>query len=485
MSSMDRSKGAPASSQNRILDAVNRPMPAYNLDDFAFPTFVPRTLNLANLTQDVRTWRELSDYVRANIKVLPPYTLERTLSLQADYSQAGPAQRTSIPAMIPTISHVPIRGGDKGRGGSTHHGGSTHRGGPTHRGGSTHLGAWAHRGIPAVTPTSTNMNVPGAAQSQGLAQIAIGPREFPSDGKEVIPAKASVAPGVPREFPSQASRKDAIPAKASALPGTPRAPKLSAQPAIPTRGPPKQTVVKTATEATFEWAKTATAKTTNGAPQRMQKQAPTSAAKGEPSLKSTSATANTMETAKTLKSAQEGHGVEKTKMKPEGKKPVPMGELIDLSIPPGTKSLVTLPQMLHHGMRHSHTAPSQNNQMMPALAAIPALVPVKKSDHQSFKDSPNPAPAPMPPHLQILARAVRPPPPTRTISRHSASTRSRSPSYSRSPSPEKPKAPKPVEPRQAGRYYLVRVNDKPDYVWVPGAQRGDPIPPHLVPFHSS
>lgn len=461
MSSMNRSGEAPAANRNESLDP--NALPSYNLDDFAFPTFVPRALQLTNLSQDVRTWRELSDFVRANLRALPPYTLERALSLQADYANAGPAQRTNIPAMIPTISHGPVRGGGKGRGGST------------------------HRVAPTVTPTKTNINVPGAAQSQGLAQIAIGPREFPSDGKEMIPAKVTVAPGVPREIQSQSSHKEAMPAKASATPRT------RSTTTIPTRGPPTQTVVKPVAAATFEQTKPATAKpaiakpvtanTTKGASQGMQK---LGTAKAAPSLRSASVSLNTKERVKTSKSAQDGHGVGKTG---EGLIHAPVGELIDLSIPASAKPLVTLPQMLHHGIPgyNSYMTPVQDNRMMSALAAIPALVPTKKYNHQS-QDSikeplpPNPVPATLPPHLQLLSRAGLPPPLQRTPSQHSGSTHSRSPNYSRSPSPEEPKPTKSVEqPKQAGRYYLVWVNGQPDYVWVAGAQRGDPPPPYLDP----
>lgn len=459
------------SNQNKSLEPVCNNPPAYNLDDFAFPTFVPKALEIENLTSDVRTWRELIDYVKANSRILSSTLLKRTLILQADYAKAGPTQRTNIPAMTPIINHASVRGGKgKGRGGTTHHG--------------------AH----AATPTKTNINVPGAAQSQGLAKIAIGPREFPSDvcRKEVMQANVSGPSGTPRELPPG---KEAVPTKESAAPGAPR--KLSSQScweAIPVKSSAvpvmasKQTAVKTATEATPGQAKPATANTTKGAPQGMQKQTTTNIAKGYPSLKSASVNLKTKESAKTLKSAQKDHEVGKMT-------PTLMGELVDLSVPPGTKSLLTLPQMLHHGIRpiNSYTKPAHNPQMMPALAAIPALIPAKISGHHpsptgSGKEPqpPNPAPAKQPPHMQILSRAVMPPPPTRTISRHSSSTRSRSPSlYSRSPSPEKPKTaaepPKTAQPKQAGRHYLVWVKGKPDYVWVAGAQRGDPCPSHLVP----
>lgn len=199
MSSMNRSGEAPASSKNTTLDPVKKPAATYNLDDFALPNFALKTLELTNVPPDVRTWRELADYVRANLRILPPLMLERTLKLQADYSSAGPAERTSIPAMTPTIKYATIRG-SKGRVGTT------------------------LRGAVNVTPTKTNRNVPGAAQSQGLAQIAIGPRETPPDPwrKEAIPANVSVEPSVTREPQLQAPRKEAIAARVSAVPGLSR-----------------------------------------------------------------------------------------------------------------------------------------------------------------------------------------------------------------------------------------------------------------------
>lgn len=181
---------APGSSKNTTADPVKKPEATYNLDDFALPHFALSTLNLT-VPPDVRTWRELADYVRANLQNLPPLMLERTLKLQADYSRAGPAERTNIPAMTPVIKHVPI-GGGKGRGGTL---------------------------VPA-TSTKTNLNVPGAAQSQGLAQIAIKPR------KEAVPVNvgvaAGVASGVNREAQLQAPRKETIAAKVSAVPGLSR-----------------------------------------------------------------------------------------------------------------------------------------------------------------------------------------------------------------------------------------------------------------------
>ena len=199
MSSMNHSGEAPPSNNDDTINGVKKPMATYNLDDFALPHFVLKTLDLT-VPPDVRTWRELADYVRANLRILPPFTLEKILKIQADYSNAGPAERTSIPAMIPTIKHAPIRGG-KSRGGTT------------------------RRGAVTATPTKTNINVPGAAQSQGLAQIAIGPRESLSDiwRKEAIPANVGVAsgvlPGVTREQQLQTPRKEAITAGVSAMPG--------------------------------------------------------------------------------------------------------------------------------------------------------------------------------------------------------------------------------------------------------------------------
>ena len=240
MYSMNPSGEAPASNNDDTINGVKKPMASYNLDDFALPHFVLRTLDLT-VPPDVRTWRELADYVRANLRILPPLTLEKILKLQTDYSNAGPAERTSIPAMIPTIKHAPIRGG-KSRGGTT------------------------HRGAVTATPTKTNINVPGAAQSQGLAQIAIGPRESLSDiwRKEAITANVGVAsgvlpgvtreqqlqtpreeaitagvsamPGLSREYPTQALRKEAVSANMIAPPGYPRAhPQVSRKEAIPTR----------------------------------------------------------------------------------------------------------------------------------------------------------------------------------------------------------------------------------------------------------
>ncbi len=126
----------------------NRP-PTYNLDDFAFPTVVPRTLGLPILSPDVRTWRELSDYVRANLRTLPSDMLERTLNLQAEYAKAGPAFRPVPPTRPPAAGIKATRGK------------------------VTMRGKTVHRGVSA-TPTRTSTQVPGAAQSQGLAQITIG-----------------------------------------------------------------------------------------------------------------------------------------------------------------------------------------------------------------------------------------------------------------------------------------------------------------------
>lgn len=193
---------APTSSNDTTINGVQKPMVTYNLDDLAFPTFVLRTLKIIVPT-DVRTWRELTDYVRANLRILPPLTLESILKIQTDYSNAGPAERTRVPAMIPTVKHVPVRGG-KGRGGTT------------------------HRGAVTATSTNPNINVPGAAQSQGLAQIATAPRESPPENwrKEAIPANVGVTRGVAtddtREQQLQTPRKEAITAGVSAVRGRSR-----------------------------------------------------------------------------------------------------------------------------------------------------------------------------------------------------------------------------------------------------------------------
>lgn len=195
---MNNSGEAPTSSNDNTTDGIHKPMVTYNLDDLALPKFVLRTLKIT-VPPEVRTWRELTDYVRANLRILPPLTLESVLKIQTDYSNAGPAERTRVPAMIPTIKHVPVRGG-KGRGGTT------------------------HRGAVTATSTNPNMNVPGAAQSQGLAQIATVPRDSPAENwrKETIPANMGVtrgfASGDTREQQLQPPRKQAISAGVSAVP---------------------------------------------------------------------------------------------------------------------------------------------------------------------------------------------------------------------------------------------------------------------------
>lgn len=665
MSSMNRFGEAPASSKNTTLDPVKRPAATYNLDDFALPNFALKTLELTNVPPDVRTWRELADYVRANLRILPPLMLERTLKLQADYSSAGPAERTSIPAMTPTIKHATVRA-SKGRVGPT------------------------LRGAVNVTPTKTNRNVPGAAQSQGLAQIAIGPRECPPDPwrkeaipanvsveprvtrepqlqaprKEAIAARVSAVPGLSRENPTQVSRKGATPAKINAPPGSSRAlPQATRKEAIPawgatpgahreypsqgwrkeatpanwsaapsahrehplqvsrkeaiavelsaapgtyrenpsqvsrkeaipvnfsatpsahrehpsqvlrkeaiqtnwsaapgghgenlpqvssipvdwsaargahreissqaslqeavqmnwsaSSGPPrqlpsepshketipskegvvpailmsgssKQKAISTATEATFGQAKSAMANRAKAVPQGLQKLATRDTEKGDQSLKSVSVNLNTNERAKSLKYASKGHEIGKIEAELEETVLTPMGELIDLSIPISARSA---PQPFHpltHGVRHlnSCTKASENTPLIPALAAIPALIPAKQSDAQPLRSAKGPMPLwPQPAsqgsYLRVPSRAVLPPAAPPTLSRHSSSTRSQSPSeYSRSPSPEKCKAAEPTGPKQAGRYYLVHKDGGYDYVWVAGAQRGDPCPPHLVP----
>lgn len=658
MSSMNRSGEAPASSKNTTLDPVKKPAATYNLDDFALPNFVLRTLDLI-VPPDVRTWRELADYVRANLRFLPPFMLERILKLQADYSNAGPAERTSVPAMTPTIKHAAVRGG-KGRGGTT------------------------HRGAVTATPTKTNINVPGAAQSQGLAQIAIGTREFPSDlwrkeaipinvgvssgvapgvtreqqlqaplmeaiavkvtavpglsrenptqilRKEATPAKITSPPGYPRallqasrkeaipawviapgahreqtsqawrkeatpanwgadpgahsEHPSQVSRKEAIPVDFSAAPSTLRehpsqvsrkeaiqvnwsaapgahrenspqvsrrgampvdssaahgahrekssqasrqeaAPmnwsassgllrqlpletplkeaitaKFGVAPAILMRRTSKRKATSTATEATFGQAKPAMvssvkevpqgvqkptmANTAKETPQGVQKPATGDTAKGDQSLKSVSVNLHKNERAKSLKSASKGHLIGKIESKTGEMVLTPMGELIDLSIPISVRSP---PQPFHpviNGIRHLNgcTKTGENTPLMPALAAIPALIPARKSDAQPLGFTEWTQAATQISHLRVSSKAVLTPAAPPTISRNSSSTRSQSSSvYSRSPSPEKCKAADPSVPKQAGRYYLVHKEGSLDYVWVEGAQRGDPCPPHLAP----
>lgn len=433
MSSIVNHRKASACNQNKNLDPVSITPPTYNLDDFAFPTFVPRALGLANLTQDVRTWRELSDYIRANLRKLPPYTLERALSLQADYTKAGPAERLATPAITLTANPVVVQGG-KGRGRLT------------------------HREIVSAKPSRTNIKVPGAAQSQGLAHIAI----------EL------------RELPSEAAHKESIPAK------------VSAGPIISSRGTSKQTAVSTITKATYGVAKPAAATIAKGAPWGFQKPATTSPPKGNSRVKSVSVNLSAKR-AKTLKFTLKGHELGKSEAAPEKicepNIPPPMGELIDLSIPPSAKvPPLPLPPLLQEISPFSSIYKTDEDaRPITALAAIPALIPAKKYDLPPLSSAkeppaPKPTPAPMPPHLRILSMAALPPPsPRRIPSMHSSSTWSRSPPpYSRSPSPEQPKPAKPALPEQAGRYYLVWKDRGLEYVWVAGAQRGDRPPRNLV-----
>lgn len=734
---------APTSSNDTTINGVHKPMVTYNLDDLAFPKFVLRTLKIT-VPLDVRTWRELTDYVRANLRILPPLTLESVLKIQTDYSNAGPAERTRVPAMIPTIKHVPVRGG-KSRGGTT------------------------HRGAVTATSTNPNMNVPGAAQSQGLAQIVTVPRESPAENwrKEAIPANMGVtrgvasgeqqlqnprkqaitagvsavpdrsrenstqalrkestpaktiapprnphtlpqgsrkeaiptessalcahrekpskawrnestpknrtaAPGAHRENPPQASRKDHrenpsqasswskenvpvnfkvapgthrehsvltsrhenVPANSNAAPGAHRVPpsvtlrkenvpvtfyagssayrahasqfsrhketiqtnrssapenhrespsvtsrketvpvnldaapgphrehvsqvsrlkeavqanwsaeqeahhenspevwrksavpidwsaarrahrenssqalcqeavpmnksasssglpgqppsesspkeavpaKMGVGPASLMRGSSKQKVIGTATEAAFEQTKPAMAIPAKVVSQEMQKLATGETAKGDRSFKSVSMNLNTNEKAKSSKSSSKGQVIGKgEKVETDETVLTPMGELIDLSIPtnvrPPPQPFYSVTQGRHLS---GYTTTGGYNTMMPGLAAIPALTPMKQTDSQPLTQSRQP---------RMSYKVMLPPEAPPMISRNSSSTRSRSPSiYTRTPSPEKPKAKNPALPKQAGRYYLVHKNGGVDYVWVQGAQRGDPCPPHLNP----
>lgn len=303
--------------------------------------------------------------------------------------------------------------------------------------------------------------------------------------KEAIPIDWSAARRAHREKSSQASLQEAIPMNSAASSGLPRQPpsetppkeaipaKVGAAPAILLHGASKQKVISPATAAAFEQAKTAMANSAKDAPQGMQKPATRDTAKGDQSSKSMSINSNTNEKTKSIKSASKDQVIGKGEAETEEKAVTPMGELIDVSIP--TRSPPPAFQPVHLHYLNGYTTTGGNNPLMPAIAAIPALIPVKKSDLHPPMQSP---------HLRKPVPAMLPPATPPTLSRHSSSTRSESSvPYTRTPSAERPKAPNPAAPKQAGRYYLVYTDGDVgyDYVWVQGAQPGDPCPPHLNP----
>lgn len=151
--------------------APRGPARSYDLNNLAFPRVVLATLNLPDLSSDVRTWGELQNYVRANIRNLQAGTYEKVQMLQVHYAEAGP----QVP-LVPPAGETPATSTSmqatkaRGRGNQV-----LGRG----KGKAERRESGRARGGKATRSTTYSEPTPVVQQSEGLATLAKPSRYLP------------------------------------------------------------------------------------------------------------------------------------------------------------------------------------------------------------------------------------------------------------------------------------------------------------------